>query len=416
MAITLYNIVDRVFIGQGVGALALSGLGLTFPIMNILSAFSMLVSQGAASVTSIKMGENDETVRRILPNTLLLITICYIVVSAVMLYWLQPILMAFGGSDATIPYAEEYLRIVIPGHIFISLSWGLSNITRAAGKPNLAMGTLVFGAVLNIALDPIFIFVFDMGIEGAAIATVVSMFASTVMASFYFVKGSHAVSFQRAEYKVDASVISKILSIGMSPFLIQLCNSMVNIFMNTSLKRYGGDLAIGAFGIIASYTMLISTAVIGLAHGMQPILGYNYGAKQFSRVRETLRLGIVIGSMITVVGWIGAEIFPRAIAMCFNDKEEVLIGMAANGLRLYCLMLGLVGFHVVVTNYYQSICKARLSIALTLARQVVFLIPCILLMPLSSIGGMTELNMLWLSQPVTTLLSCLMAVVVLRKN
>lgn len=412
MAITLYNIVDRVFIGQGVGALALSGLSLTFPIMNILSAFSMLVSQGAASITSIKLGEDDGAVRRILPNTLLLITICYIALTAVMLIWLKPILIAFGGSSLTIPYAEEYLRIVIPGHIFISLSWGLSNIIRAIGKPEKAMGTLVMGALLNIVLDPLFIFVLDMGIRGAAIATVLSMMASTVWAAAVL----HGESFGKMEYSVDASIISRILSIGMSPFLLQLCNSMVSIFMNTSLQRYGGDLAIGAFGIIASYVTLVSTAVIGLAHGMQPILGYNYGAKQYSRVHETLRMGIIVGSIITVVGWIMAEIFPRAIAMCFNNSNDILIGMAGNGLRLYCLMLGLVGFHIVVTNYYQSIGKARLSIALTLARQVVFLIPCILVLPLLNIGGMSELNMLWLSQPVTTLLSCIMAAFMLHKT
>jgi len=362
------------------------------------------------------MGEDDGAVRRILPNTLLLITICYILVSAVLLIWLRPILMAFGGSEATVPYAEEYLRIVIPGHIFISLSWGLSNIIRAAGKPNMAMGTLVFGALLNIVLDPIFIFVLDMGIRGAAIATVLAMMASTIWAGSYLVRGGHEVSFVRSEYRFDASVALKILSIGMSPFLLQLCNSMVNIFMNTSLKLYGGDLAIGAFGIIASYTTLVSTAVIGLAHGMQPILGYNYGAKQFERVRETLRLGIIYGSIITIVGWIGAEVFPRAIAMCFNDSDEILIGMAANGLRIYCLLLGLVGFHVVVTNYYQSIGKAGLSIALTLARQVVFLVPCILVLPLVSVGGMSELNMLWLAMPVTTMMSCVMAIVVLKRN
>lgn len=416
LANTLYNIVDRVFIGQGVGALALSGLGITFPIMNILSAFGMLVGQGAASVTSIKMGENDGSVKRILPNMLLMITICYVAVSAVMLYWLKPILLVFGGSESTIPYAEEYLKIVIPGHIFISLSWALSNVIRAVGKPNLAMGTLVFGAVVNIILDPIFIFVMDLGIKGAAIATVLSMALSSLWTIFFFFKGENPLSLIHSDYRLDADVIAKILSIGMSPFLLQLCNSLVNIFMNTSLKRYGGDLAIGAFGIISSYSTLITMTIVGLAHGIQPIIGYNFGAHQMARVNETLKKGILFASAISLVGWLGAELAPKAISICFNSKNEILIGMASNGLRIYCLMLGFVGFHVIVTNFYQSIGKARTAIALTLARQVVFLIPCIIVLPMFNIFGLTELNMLWLSQPVTTLLSCIMAAIVLNKT
>jgi len=416
LANTLYNIVDRIFIGQGVGALALSGLGLTFPIMNILTAFSMLVSMGAASVTSIKLGEDDGSLHRILPNTLFLITLFYVATTVVMLLFLRPILMAFGGSEATVPYAIEYLRIVIPGHLFISLSWGLSNVIRAIGKPNIAMGTLVIGAVMNIILDPLFIFVLDMGIRGAAIATVISMALSTIWAIIFFFRTSTPLSFLKSEYKPDAGITARILSIGMSPFLLQLCNSMVNIMMNTSLQRYGGDLAIGAFGIITSYTTLITMAIAGLAHGMQPILGYNYGARQMDRVHETLRKGIVVGSTISIVGWLGAILVPRALAMCFNDSNAVLIGMTANGMRLYCIMLGLVGFHVVVTNFYQSIGKAHLSIALTLARQVVFLIPCILLLPMISIDGMSQLNLLWLAQPLATLLSCMMAVIVMKKT
>lgn len=382
--------------------------------MNILSAFGMLVGQGAAAVTSIKLGEDDKTMKRILPNTLLMIAICYAIVSSIMLCWLKPILTTFGGSEATIPYAEEYLRIVIPGHIAISLSWGLSNVIRAVGKPRLAMETLVFGALLNVALDPLFIFWLDMGIRGAAIATVISMSASAIWAMAFFLKKEHEVSLKSSEYMIDSGIIAKILSIGMSPFLLQLCNSMVNIFMNTSLKRYGGDLAIGAFGIISSYSTLVTVTVVGLAHGLQPIIGYNFGARQTARVNETLRKGIMIGSIISIVGWLGAELAPRAIALCFNNQNDILIGMAANGLRIYCLMLGLVGFHVIVTNYYQSIGRARISIALTLARQIVFLIPCIILLPMTNIFGLSKLNLLWFSQPVTTLLSCIMAGIVLK--
>lgn len=413
LANTLYNIVDRIFIGQGIGSMAISGLALTFPIMNILSAFGMLVGMGAAAEASIRLGKEERTVRRVLPNMIYLATFNYLMVSIVCYTNLEWILQRFGGTEATIPYASEYLRIIIPGHILTSLSYGLANITRASGKPNRAMVTLVAGAVINTLLDPLFIFVLDLGIKGAAWATLLAMGISAAWAAAMLIKDNGDISFRNADWMPDLELTGKILSIGMAPFLLQICNSLVNVEMNTSLQRYGGDLAIGAFGIITSYTVLITMTIVGLAHGLQPIIGYNFGAGQHDRVWKTLRKGIVAATVISLVGWAVAMILPGTIARCFNRSNSILIGLTANGLRFYCIMLGLVGFHIIVTNFYQSIGRAQVSVILTMLRQVVFLIPFILIFPRMT-TTLTPLNALWLAQPAATLLAVAACAIWLR--
>ena len=409
LANTLYVIIDRIFIGQGVGAFALSGLALTFPIINILTAFSMLVSFGAASVTSLFLGSNDRRISLILPNTLFLSLLTYAIIASVCLIFLDPILTSFGGSPQTIPYAKSYLQIIIPGHLLTSLSFSLSNIIRAAGNPSKSMRILLFGAILNIFLDALFIFVFHLGICGAAYATVISMLVSTVWALTFFFNNTNPLSFSNSHYRLDFQLMIRILSIGLAPFLLQLCNSLVNVVMNTSLQLYGGDLAIGAFGIITSYISLIATIVVGLAQGLQPIFGFNHGAGLRDRVNQTLRLGIIIATIITLIGWLFAMLMPMQIARCFNSTDEILIRTTANGLRFYCLMLGLTGFHIVVTNYYQSIGRPHLSIILTFARQVLFLIPFMLALPSLLPPFLTPLNSLWLAQPASTICSTLLA-------
>lgn len=404
LANTLYKIIDWIFIGQSIGPLAISGLALTFPIMNILSAFGMLVGIGTASEASIRLGRADGSARKALPNMIYLAVFNYLLVTIVCYTNLEWILQKFGGTDATIPYASEYLRIIIPGHILTSLSYGLANLTRASGKPNLAMMTLVAGAAINILLDPLFIFVFGMGIKGAAIATLLSMGISSAWAAAILIRSKDETSFSKAIWTPDFEILGRIISIGMAPFLLQICNSLVNIEMNTSLQRYGGDLAIGAFGIITSYTALITMTIVGLANGLQPIIGYNYGAGQHGRVWETLRKGILAATVISLIGWAVAMLIPGAVARCFSSDDSIFIGLTANGLRFYCVMLGLVGFHIIVTNFYQSIGKAQTSVILTLLRQVVFLIPFILVFPRTT-GSLTPLNALWLTRPAATLLA-----------
>lgn len=411
------------FIGQGVSAFALSGLALTFPFVSIMSAFSMLVSVGAATVASLFLGSKDRSLSLVLPNTLFLTFIAYSLVTVVCMVFLDPILTLFGGTSNTLPYAREYLTIIIPGHIFTSLSYTLSNLVRSSGHPFRAMNILLIGFGLNILLDPLFIFVFRMGIRGAAWATVISMAISTVWGFSFFWRqdGAGAVFTGHSGHrclksKIDLTLIGRMLSIGFSPFLLQFCNSLVLVVMNRSLLTYGGDLALAAFGIITSFTAIVTTAITGFSHGLQPIFGYNHGAGRHDRVLQVLRKGILYATAISLAGWLTAMVFPIPIARCFVSDNPLLTGMAANGLRCYSLMLGLVGFHIVVTMFYQSIDRPDIAVLLTFSRQVLFLIPFIILLPVLLNPTTSYLNAIWLAQPASTLCSALLAALILRKT
>ncbi len=444
LAGALYNIIDRIYIGQGVGALAISGLALTFPIMNLLGAFGMLVGHGAAARVSLLLGNgNTREANAILPNTLILSLFFYLIVSSLCYIFLDPILYAFGGSEQTLPYAREYLRIIIPGHIFTSLSYAYTNIMRASGHPMRAMNTLILGALLNVILDPIFIFAFNMGIRGAAYATVLSMFISCAWIMHFYFRKDNTLRFcfqlndttssnaqeptycppvlggraQRAEGVLNSQLstlnfelMQSILSIGLSSFLLHSATSLVNVLMNHTLQRYGGDLAIGAFGIMTSFTSLIVMAIVGMAQGMQPILGYNYGASQFARVRTTLKLCAITATIITSIGCICAISFPNLIARCFTSDPD-LLHITTNGLRIYASTFFVVGFHIITTNYFQSIGRAGVSIFLSLSRQILLLIPFILLFP-----PLWNLNGAWLAQPASNIISAAIAIIILSAH
>ena len=419
----LYNIIDRIYIGQGVGALAISGLALTFPIMNLLGAFGMLVGHGAAARVSLLLGNgNKQEANAILPNTLFLSLFFYLIVSSLTFIFLEPILYAFGASEQTLPYASEYLKIIILGHIFTSLSYAYTNIMRASGHPLRAMNTLILGAVLNVLLDPLFIFTFNLGIRGAAYATVVSMFISCAWIMHFFFRNDNTLSFlstvnsQQSTVKnnnncalciVNFALIKSILAIGLSSFLLHTATSLVNVLMNHTLQRYGGDLAIGAFGIITSFTSLIVMAIVGMAQGMQPIVGYNYGAGLYNRTKTTLKYCISIATVITSLGCIAAIIFPHHIARLFTVDTN-LVNITAKGLSIYASTFFVVGFHIITTNYFQSIGHAKTSIFLSLSRQILLLIPFIFIFP--PIFG---LNGAWLAQPVSNIIAALIAAIIL---
>ncbi len=419
----LYNIIDRIYIGQGVGALAISGLALTFPIMNLLGAFGMLVGHGAAARVSLLLGNGKkEEANAILPNTLFLSLFFYLIVSSLTFIFLEPILYAFGASEQTLPYASEYLKIIIPGHIFTSLSYAYTNIMRASGHPMIAMNTLIMGALLNVLLDPIFIFWFNLGIKGAAYATVLSMLISCLWIMHYFFRKDNTLSFwsiinnQQSIVKknnncelciVNYALIKSILSIGLSSFLLHTATSLVNVLMNHTLQNHGGDLAIGAFGIITSFTSLIVMSIVGMAQGMQPIIGYNYGAGLYNRVKTTLKYCVSIATAITSLGCIIALIFPHYIARMFTVDTN-LVNITASGLSIYASTFFVVGFHIIVTNYFQSIGRAKISIFLSLSRQILLLIPFILLFP--PIWGLTGA---WMAQPVSNIISAAIAIVIL---
>ena len=381
MVNSLYNIVDRIYIGHGVGSMALAGLTLTFPVMMFLQSFGMLIGAGSATRVSIFLGKKEHhKAENVLGNALILtLLISFFTISASMLF-LKDLLIWFGGSENTIPYATDYLNIIIPANILATMSFGFNSIMRASGYPKKAMFTMMIGAVLNIILDPIFIFVFDMGIRGAAIATAISMAASATFVMHHFISKQSLIRFRKKYFKLDRHIIWKIITIGISPFSMQLCGSLVNIIMNNSLYKYGGDLALGANGILISFAMLLVMFVIGLAQGMRPIVGFNFGAGHRHRVMETLRLVIIIATCVMGAGWIFSTFFPAIIARGFTTDQE-LTAITANGIRLNFMLLILVGSQIVISHFFQSIGSAWKTILLSLSRQLIFLIPALFIFP-----------------------------------
>ena len=339
MVNALYNIVDRIFIGQGVGPLAMAGLTLTFPILLFLQAFGMLIGAGAATRVSIYLGRRENEI---------------------------------------IPYAQDYLNIVVPGTLLTSLSFGFNAVMRASGYPKKAMFTMLIGAITNVILDPIFIFWLDMGIKGAAIATIISMLLCTLFVMNHFVQKDSIVRFHKGTFKLEKHVVWNILTIGVSPFAMQLAGSLVVVIQNYALKQHGGDLALGANGIITSVGMLLVMLIIGIAQGMQPIVGFNFGAKKYERVQETLRLVIITSTIIMGVGCFCSVAFPKLITRAFTNDPD-LLDVTANGLRISLLVFVVVGSQISISQFFQSIGIAWKAMFLSLSRQVLFLIPAMLL-------------------------------------
>lgn len=396
MVNSLYNIVDRMFIGHGVGALAISGLTLTFPILLFLQAFGMLIGTGAATRVSIFLGRKEkESAEQVLGNALTLTFIISTLTIIPSMIFLEDILMLFGGSEQTIPYAMEYLYIVIPTNLLTSLSFGFNAVMRASGYPKKAMFTMLIGAVINTILDPIFIFWLDMGISGAAYATVIAMAVSTAYVMTHFFSKDSLIRFQKKYLKLNKRIVLSILTIGVSPFAMQLAGSFVNVVMNNALQKYGGDLALGANGIISSVGMLFVMLIIGVAQGMQPIVGFNYGAGHHHRVVETLRLVIITATCFMGVGWISCLLFPEVIVKGFTTDSE-LIAISANALRINLGLFIVVGSQIAISQFFQSIGIAWKAIFLSLTRQFLYLIPIILFLP-PFIG----LDGVWLSGPIS---------------
>lgn len=404
MVNALYNIVDRIFIGQGVGPLAISGLTLTFPILLFLQAFGMLVGAGAATRVSIHLGrKSKELAENVLGNALTLTFLLAAVTIIPSMLYMDELLTWFGGSEQTIPYAKDYLYIAIPGNLLAALSFSFNAVMRASGYPKKAMITMMIGAVANVILDPIFIFWLDMGIRGAAIATVISMALSAAFVMNHFLQPTSLVRFHRKYFKLKSHIIWNILTIGISPFAMQLAGSMVNVVMNNALKKYGGDLAIGASGIMTSVAMLLVMLIIGIAQGMQPIVGYNHGAGLHKRALETLKLVIIVSTGITGIGFLACLLFPQLIAKAFTNDPE-MIDISANALRLTMLAFLPVGSQIAISQFFQSIGIAWKAMFLSLSRQVIFLIPAILFLPLRY-----GLDGVWLAGPFSDVLAALTA-------
>jgi putative MATE family efflux protein len=408
----LYNIVDRIFIGNGVGALAISGLSITFPIVIIIMAFGMLVGIGSAASISIKLGENKkDEAEKILGNAFILSIVVSIIVTILGFIFMDDVLKSFGASDKTIYYAKEYLSIILIGAVLQNIGFGLNNIIRAEGNPKVAMKTMLIGAITNTILDPIFIFIFKLGIKGAALATIISQGINAIWVLNYFVKGNSTLKLKTENFKLNKKIIITIFSIGMSPFAMQIAASFVNVILNKNLVRYGGDFAIGAMGIINSISMLILMPIFGINQGSQPIIGYNYGAKQNERVKKTLKAAIFAATTIATFGFILVETIPDVLIKIFSSDSEQLIDIGTKGIRVFLFMLPIIGFQIVCSNYFQAIGKAKISILLSLSRQVIVLIPLLLILP-KYLG----LKGVWLSAPISDITASLLTAVFIFKE
>ena len=407
-ASSLYNMVDSIFIGQGVGALAISGLAVTFPFMNLSAAFGAGVGIGSSSYLSVKLGQKDySTAQRILGNNVTLNIIIGLVFSVVSLVFLDPILYFFGASEQTIPYAREYMIIILLGNIITHLYFGMNAVLRAASKPRQAMYTTIFTVVLNSLLDPLFIYTFDMGIRGAAVATILSQTVALVWQTRLFSDKNELLHLKRGIYRLDNKIVKNILGIGISPFAMNATACLVAIFVKQRLLEYGGDLAVGAYGIANRVAFIFVMINMGVNQGMQPIAGYNYGAQKYDRLMRVLTLAMIAGTCVTTSGFLVAEFMPHLCVRLFTN-DAVLTELSVNGIRLMMAAMPIVGYQMVVTNFFQSIGKAKISIFLSLSRQLLFLVPLLGILPL--FFGITGV---WIAMPISDTFSAIFALVMM---
>lgn len=403
-ASSLYNMVDSIFIGQGVGPLAISGLAITFPLMNLSAAFGAAVGVGASTFISVKLGQKDyDTAKHILGNTMTLNLIMGLGVGLVCLLFLDPILRFFGASDQTIPYARDYMVIILLGNVITHMYFGLNSVLRAAGKPKHAMSATIFTVVLNTILDPLFIYTIGLGIKGAAYATVLAQSLALIWQLYIFSRPKELLHFKRGTFRPQSNIIRNIIAIGLSPFSMNVCACIVVIFINNSMVHYGSDLAVGAYGIANKVAFIFVMINMGVNQGMQPIAGYNYGAMRYDRLMKVVKYSIIAATAIMTTGFIIAMTIPGPCARLFTT-DPTLIDLSAKGIRYIMVAFPVVGYQMVVSNFFQSIGKAKISIVLSLSRQLLILLPLLLILP-----TMFGINGVWVSMPVSDTLSAFMA-------
>ena len=416
-ASSLYNMVDSIFIGHGVGAMALSGLTVAKPFMDICAAFGTLVGVWASSLVAIKLGEKDyRSANDVLANVVLLNVLLGALVMAVGLYWLDPILYAFGASDVTIAYAREYMEIILWGNILTHIYYGLNSMLRSIGHPKIAMYATIHAVVVNIILDPIFIFVLDMGVRGAALATMISQLVSVIIELVIFLNPKEVIYFHRGIWRLKRDITMRALGIGTAPFLMHMASCFVVIVLNNQLKRYGGDMAIATFGMTNRFMFFFAMIIMGLNQGMQPIVGYNYGAKLFDRMVRALKLTAMCATCVMGVLWLFGLIWPEGFIRLFTH-DEVLIAQSIAPARVMLCTMVMVGFPMVVGNFYTSIGMSGKAIFLSLTRQVLLLIPCILCLPLLFQQlNITPIWGVWWSLPICDAMAAVLAAIVLNRD
>lgn len=411
IASSLYNITDSIFIGHGVGPLAISGLAITFPLMNLAAAFGSLVGAGAATLLSVRLGQKDyTTANSILGNVFIMNLFIGISFTIISLLFLDPILYFFGASEKTLPYAHDFMVIILSGNVITHMYLGLNSMLRSSGKPRQSMYATIFTVLINLVLNPLFIFVFNWGIRGSAIATVISQTSVLIWQIYLFCDKNNFIHIQKGIFKLNKYIVKDSLSIGMSPFLMNAAASVIVIIINQGLLKYGGDLAVGAYGIVNRIAFLFVTIVLGLNQGMQPIAGYNFGAKLYPRVTQVLKKTILGATLVMCTGFLVVESVPHAVASIFTTDKE-LIDIASLGLRMVFICYPIVGFQIVTSTFFQSIGMAQKAIILSLTRQILFLIPFLLILPkFFGIAG------IWLSMPLADFFATILAVIMLYKQ
>ena len=395
-ASSLYNIIDRAMIGQIVGPEAIAGLGITFPFMNLSAAFGAAVGVGASTCISVKLGQKDyQTAEHLLGNTVTLNLIIGFLFMAVSLLFLDPILRFFGASEMTLPYAREFMIVILLGNMITHMYFGMNAVLRAAGKPRHAMYSVLFTVGMNILLVIAFVWWLRWGIRGAALATITSQSMALCWQLWLFSDKKELLHLKRGIYKLKANLVRNIISIGISPFLMNATSCVIVIFMNNQFVRYGGDMAVGAYSIANSVVMVFFMFVIGVTQGMQPIVGYNFGAEKYDRMFRCLYLAIGCATAILLVGWTLSMLFPRQIARIFTT-DPTLLSLSARGIKLDMLVFFVVGTQAVITNFFQSIGKVKVSIFLSLSRQIFLLLPMAFVFPM-----FWGLDGVWYSMPAS---------------
>ena len=378
---SLYNIIDSIFIGHGVGAMAISGLAIAMPLMNLMAAFGSLVGVGASSLISIRLGQgNKQRAFLILSSAIMLNVVIGLTFTTLGLIFLDDILYFFGASDQTIPYARDFMRIILSGNVITHVFMGMNEILRASGYPKKAMGIMLTAVFIIVCLNPLFIFGFGWGVRGSAFATITGQCVALVLEFTHFLNRKHFLYLKRGTFRFIGTIVRKVLSIGMAPFLLNVCASIVVIFINNALKKTGGDISIGAYGIVNRLAFFFVMIVMGINQGMQPIAGYNFGARQYERVLRVLKLTIIGATCVTMAGFLMGELVPRLAVSAFTNDPE-LIRLSVEGMRIVFICFPIIGFQMVATNFFMSIGMAGKAIFLSLSRQLLFLMPGLIFLP-----------------------------------
>ena len=409
-ASSLYNIVDRIFIGQGVGPLAISGLAVTFPIMNLSAAFGAMIGAGGSTLISVKLGQRDyDTAQNILGNIVSLNVIIGVIFAILAIAFIDPILYFFGASENTIEYARDYMFIILLGNVITHLYLGLNSVIRSTGHPTTAMFATIATVIINAILDPLFIYTFGMGISGAAWATIIAQTVALVLVMKILSNKDEVVHFRRGIYHLKQRIVKNIMSIGVSPFCMQLCACFVVILINKGLQKHGGDLAIGAYGIVNGITFMFIMIVMGITQGMQPIAGYNYGAEKFGRVTQVFKYSILYATIVMTLSFLLCEFMPGPLIRMFTQDSR-LIEFAEEGMRIIVLVNPVIGFQIVVGHFFQSSGMPKKSIFLSLSRQLLFLIPMLFVLP-----EFFGTKGVWMSMPAADSISAIVAAVMIWK-